>query len=113
MLPGRVKSTFERLEPCAVKVASTVLRGRGGSNVAPLPDVRHEVAWRPVARSKKKMPPDILLSVSYSHRRLWQRRGLKLRGQRSLDLKWVSTGQRELTHAISNTTEIGSQDRAV
>ena len=26
------------LEPCAVKVASTVLRGGGGGNVAPLPD---------------------------------------------------------------------------
>ena len=27
-----------RLEPCAVKVARTVLRGRGGGNVASLPD---------------------------------------------------------------------------
>jgi len=27
-----------------MKVASTVLRGRGGGNVALLPDVRHEVA---------------------------------------------------------------------
>ena len=29
-----------RLEPYAVKVARTVLRGRGGGNVALLPDVR-------------------------------------------------------------------------
>ena len=34
VLPG----TLSRLEPCAVKVASTVLRGRGGGNVALLPD---------------------------------------------------------------------------
>lgn len=27
-----------RLERCAVKVARTVLRGRGGGNVTPLPD---------------------------------------------------------------------------
>jgi hypothetical protein len=32
------------LEPCAVKVARTVLRGPGHSNVPRLPDVRHEVA---------------------------------------------------------------------
>jgi hypothetical protein len=30
--------TFSRLEPCAVKIACTVLRGRGGSNATPLPD---------------------------------------------------------------------------
>jgi len=35
-VPERV--AFERLEPCAGKLASTVLRGRGGGNVAPLPD---------------------------------------------------------------------------
>jgi len=29
---------FSRLEPCAVKVASTVLRGRGDGNVTLLPD---------------------------------------------------------------------------
>ena len=29
---------LSRLEPCAVKVACTVLRGRGGSNATPLPD---------------------------------------------------------------------------
>ena len=29
---------FERLEPCAVKVASTVLRGESGSNAILLPD---------------------------------------------------------------------------
>ncbi len=29
---------FERLEPCAVKVARTVLRGGSGGNVASLPD---------------------------------------------------------------------------
>ena len=29
---------FSRLEPCAVKVASTVLRGRGDRKVTPLPD---------------------------------------------------------------------------
>jgi len=29
---------FSRLEPCAVKVACTVLRGRGDGNVTPLPD---------------------------------------------------------------------------
>jgi hypothetical protein len=28
-----------RLEPCAVKVASTVLRGRGRSNAVLLPDL--------------------------------------------------------------------------
>lgn len=31
------------LEPDAVKVASPVLRGGGGSNATSLPDVRHEV----------------------------------------------------------------------
>ena len=31
---------FSRLEPCAVKVACTVLRGRDGGNVIPLPDFR-------------------------------------------------------------------------
>jgi len=31
---------LSRLEPCAVKIACTVLRGRGGSNVTPLPDYR-------------------------------------------------------------------------
>lgn len=30
---------FERLEPCAVKVARTVLRGGSGSNVTSLPDL--------------------------------------------------------------------------
>ena len=35
--PG-ASGTLSRLEPCAVKVASTVLRGRGGGNAAPLPD---------------------------------------------------------------------------
>ncbi len=30
---------FERLEPCAVKVASTVLRGESGSNAILLPDL--------------------------------------------------------------------------
>jgi len=29
---------LERLEPYAMKVARTVLRGRGGGNAAPLPD---------------------------------------------------------------------------
>jgi hypothetical protein len=29
---------FSRLEPCAMKVASTVLRGRGDGNVTLLPD---------------------------------------------------------------------------
>ena len=29
---------LSRLEPCAVKVACTVLRGQGDSNVTPLPD---------------------------------------------------------------------------
>ena len=33
-----VKGAFERLEPRAVKVASAVLRGRGGGNAALLPD---------------------------------------------------------------------------
>lgn len=37
---GRVlHGALSRLEPCAMKVASTVLRGRGGGNVALLPDV--------------------------------------------------------------------------
>jgi hypothetical protein len=42
---------FSRLEPCAVKVASTVLRGRGDRKVTLLPDgwdlhtqIREEVA---------------------------------------------------------------------
>jgi hypothetical protein len=39
-----LRGAFSRLEPCAVKVARTVLRGRGGGNVTLLPDVRHEVA---------------------------------------------------------------------
>ena len=30
---------FERLEPCAVKVARTVLRGGSGGNIASLPDI--------------------------------------------------------------------------
>ena len=34
-----LSGALSRLEPCAVKVASTVLRGRGGGNVALLPDV--------------------------------------------------------------------------
>jgi len=38
MLPERVTSFFERLEPCAVKAASTVLRGRDGSDAVLLPD---------------------------------------------------------------------------
>jgi hypothetical protein len=33
-----VKGAFGRLERCAVKVARTVLRGRGGGNAALLPD---------------------------------------------------------------------------
>jgi hypothetical protein len=33
-----VKGAFERLEPRAVKVASAVLRGLGGSNAPRLPD---------------------------------------------------------------------------
>ena len=39
-----LRGAFSRLEPCAVKVACTVLRGRGGGNVTLLPDVRQ--AWR-------------------------------------------------------------------
>ena len=35
----------EMLEPCAVEVASTVLRGAGGGNVTCLPGLRCEVAW--------------------------------------------------------------------
>ena len=38
------RGAFSRLEPCAVKVACTVLRGRGDGNVTSLPDVRQ--AWR-------------------------------------------------------------------
>jgi len=38
------RSAFEMLERYAMKVARTVLRGGSGSNVTPLPDVRHEVA---------------------------------------------------------------------
>ena len=34
-------STLSRLEPCAVKVACTVLRGRGGGNATSLPDSSH------------------------------------------------------------------------
>jgi hypothetical protein len=36
--------THGLLEPCALKGASTVLRGPGRSNAPRLPDVRHEVA---------------------------------------------------------------------
>ena len=36
---------LSRLEPCAVKVASTVLRGLGGGNVAWLPDPPDAAAW--------------------------------------------------------------------
>ena len=32
------KEAFQRLEPCAVKVASTVLRGGSDSNITSLPD---------------------------------------------------------------------------
>ena len=35
---GPARGLFEMLEPCAVKVARTVLRGLGGSNAARLPD---------------------------------------------------------------------------
>ena len=52
-------------------------------------EVRHEVAWRPVVRSKE-MPPDSLLSASYLHRRRRQRGGLKLQGQCSLISKDVT-----------------------
>ena len=34
---------MQRLEPYAVKVARTVLRGGGDGNATSLPDVRHEV----------------------------------------------------------------------
>jgi hypothetical protein len=37
---------FERLEPCAVKVACRVLRGGCGGNVASLPDSAHFLAVR-------------------------------------------------------------------
>jgi hypothetical protein len=33
------------LEPCAVKVARTVLRGGKSINALPLPDVRYEAAF--------------------------------------------------------------------
>jgi hypothetical protein len=36
--PRARKGAFERLEPCAGKLASTVLRGRGIGDDAPLPD---------------------------------------------------------------------------
>jgi hypothetical protein len=39
-----LRGALSRLEPCAVKVACTVLRGRGDGNVTSLPDVRQ--AWR-------------------------------------------------------------------
>ena len=35
---GPARGLFEMLEPCAVKVACTVLRGPGRSNPARLPD---------------------------------------------------------------------------
>ena len=38
--PRAREGAFERLEPCAGKLASTVLRGLGGGNAARLPDVR-------------------------------------------------------------------------
>ena len=46
-----------RLEPCAVKVASTVLRGLGGGNVAWLPDPAgaigpHSGPYRATGRSR-------------------------------------------------------------
>ncbi len=34
-----LRGAFSRLEPCAVKVARTVLRGQGGGNATLLPDV--------------------------------------------------------------------------
>ena len=36
---------LSRLEPCAVKVACTVLRGRGGGNATSLPDSSHCGRW--------------------------------------------------------------------
>jgi len=33
------------LEPDVGKLASPVLRGRGGGNIALLPGLRHEVVW--------------------------------------------------------------------
>ncbi len=42
-----LRRALSRLEPCAVKVASTVLRGRGGGNATPLPDSSHSRReWR-------------------------------------------------------------------
>ena len=71
-------------------------------------EVRHEVAWRPVARSKE-MPPDSLLSASYLQRRHRQRRGLKLQGQCSLTSR-RDKGERELHLVISNTMRSGARN---
>lgn len=46
--PGPVKRAFVRLEPCAVKVACTVLRGGNDGNVVLLPDIarsRDLIPW--------------------------------------------------------------------
>jgi hypothetical protein len=40
---GSGQRAFVKLEPCAVKIACTVLRGGNDGNVVPLPDVRHDV----------------------------------------------------------------------
>ena len=46
---------LEVLEPCAVKVASTVLRGSGDGDISALLDVRHEVACSIVMPCKGDM----------------------------------------------------------
>jgi predicted amidophosphoribosyltransferase len=54
--------SFERLEPCAAKVACRVLRGGCGGNVASLPDfVRFlEVTAAEAACSKAERPQTLL-----------------------------------------------------
>jgi len=43
-----LRGAFSRLEPCAVKVARTVLRGRGGGNVTLLPDGSDPILFDPI-----------------------------------------------------------------
>jgi len=45
--PGRLLTAFERLEPCAVKVACTVLMGLGGGNTSRLPGTKKRLSKRP------------------------------------------------------------------
>ena len=43
------RETFQRLEPCEVKVSSTVLRGEDAGNGVLLPDDQYTRSWGPTS----------------------------------------------------------------